>query len=125
VVVPDVIRDHRGGFIEAGDQVEEQLPARLGEEQVAAFVEHKAVEAGEVAGDASLASLSGLCLQPIDQIDSVEEAAARPAADAGSGDRDGEMGLAGSGGPDKDGVAVSGPDDTKSSNAQPNRSVTP
>ena len=38
--------DDRGAFVEAADEVEQQLAARLGEWQVAEFVQHKQVKPG-------------------------------------------------------------------------------
>ncbi len=49
-----------------------------------------------------------LGLEPVDQIDDVEEAAARAVADQRPGNGDGQMRLAGSGAADEDGVALVG-----------------
>ena len=83
--------DDRGALVEPADQMEEQLAAGLGEGQIAEFVEHDEVEAGEIIGDAPLAAGAGFALEPVDEVDDVEEAAAGAAADAGPGDGDGEM----------------------------------
>ena len=48
---------------------------------------------------------AGLGVKPVDQIDDVEEAPARAAADAGAGDRDGGVGLAGPCGADQHDIA--------------------
>jgi len=73
---------------------------------VAEFVEHGEVQAGEIIGNASLLSGAMLGLEPVDQIDDVEEAAPRSAPDERSGDRDGKVRLAGSGAADEDGIAL-------------------
>jgi hypothetical protein len=52
------------------------------------------VHAREEIGNPALPPGAGLGFEPVDQIDDIEEAAARAAADAGTGDRDGEMRLA-------------------------------
>jgi hypothetical protein len=77
--------------------MEQQLPAGLGEGQIAQFVEDDEVEANEIIGQPSLAAGPGLAFQPVDQIDDGVEPAPRAAADAGPGDGDGEMTLAGAG----------------------------
>ena len=48
--------DDRGALVEPADEMEQQLPAGLGEGEIAEFVEDDEVEAGEIIGDASLAS---------------------------------------------------------------------
>ena len=78
--------DDRGPLIEPADQVEEELAAGLGEGKVAKFVEHDEVEPGEVIGDASLLSGAMFGLEPVDQINDIEEAATRAAADEGAGE---------------------------------------
>jgi hypothetical protein len=40
---------------------------------------------------------AGFRLKPVDEVDDVEKAASGPGVDAGPGERDGEMGLAGTG----------------------------
>ena len=62
----------------------------------------------EVVGHAALPARPALGLEPVDQIDDVEEPAAGAVADAGAGDGDGEMGLAGAGAADQDDVALLG-----------------
>ena len=57
--------------------MEEQLSAGLGEGQIAEFIEDDEVEPGEIVGDAALLAAAVLGLEPVDQIDDVEEAAAR------------------------------------------------
>src|SRR5690606_31071584 len=67
--------------VELRDEVEEQLPAGLGEGQIAEFVEHDEVEPGQMIGNAPLSPGAGLGLQPVDQIDHVEEASTSTVAD--------------------------------------------
>ena len=57
-------------------------------------------------GETALASITGLGLEPVDEIDHVVEPAARAAADAASDDGDGKMGLAGAGSADQDDIAL-------------------
>ena len=94
--------DDRGALVEPADQVEQQLAAGLGEGQIAEFVEDDEVEAGEIVGEPSLAAGATFGLEPVDEIDGVEEAAARAGADAASRDGDGQMRLAGAGSADQD-----------------------
>ena len=55
-----------------------------------------------------MASIAGLGLKPVDEIDHVVEPAAGAAADAASGNGDGKMCLAGAGPADQHGVALLG-----------------
>ena len=84
-------------LVEAADRVEQQLPAGLGERQIAELVEHDEVQTGEIIGNPSLAARPSLGLEPVDQIDGGEESAARACADTAARDRDREMRLAGAG----------------------------
>src|SRR4051794_237547 len=59
-------------------------------------------------GETALPSVAGLSLKPVDEIDHVVEPAAGTAADAASGNGDGEMGLAGTGPADQHGIALLG-----------------
>jgi hypothetical protein len=77
--------------------VEEQLAAGLGEGQIAELVEDYEVEAAETVGEAALVSVAGFAVEPVDQVDDVEEATAGAAPDGGAGDADSEMGFAGAG----------------------------
>jgi hypothetical protein len=86
--------------------VEEQLAAGLGEGQVAEFVKNDEVEAREMVGEAALATGAGRGLELVDQVDDVEEAPPRAAADAGAGDADREVRLAGPGAADECEVAL-------------------
>ncbi len=61
--------------------MEQQLAARLSEWEIAEFVENDEVEAGEVVGNASLASGAAFGLELIDEIDGGEEASARSRPD--------------------------------------------
>ena len=88
--------------------MEQELPARLGEGQIAEFVEHDEVHAGQVVGHAPLPPGTGLGLEPIDEIDDVVEAAAGAVADAGTSDRDGEMRLTSPGAADQHDIALVG-----------------
>ncbi len=110
--------DDRGAFVEAADQVEEQLSARLCEGQVAEFIEDDEVESGQVVGQPPLFAAAGLGLEPVHQIDDVVEAAAGAVAERAivrhwsedngerTGNGDGEVGLAGAGAADEDQVAL-------------------
>ena len=55
-----------------------------------------------------MASVPCLCLQPVDEVDDVEETARRAIADTGPGDGDGQTGYACSYAPDEHGVAPMG-----------------
>ena len=85
---------------------EEELTAGLSEGQIAELVEDDEIEAGEVIGDAALASGARLSLEPIDEIDDVVEAGTGRVSDAAAGDGDREVGLAGPGAADEDGIAL-------------------
>ncbi len=98
--------DHRGTLVEPADGVEQQLPAGLGERQIAELVEDDEVQAGEIIGKPSLAAGPPLGLEPVDQIDGVEEASARSGADTAPRDGDRQMRLAGAGPADQDEVAL-------------------
>jgi len=63
----------------------------LGEREIPEFIEDDNVEAGEIVGDASLASASAFGPELIDEIDGGEEAPARSGADATPRDGDGQM----------------------------------
>jgi hypothetical protein len=63
--------------VEATDEVEEQSPARLTERRIAKFIEDDDVHSGEVIGEPTLPSVAGLGLEPVDEIDDVEEPAAK------------------------------------------------
>ena len=100
--------DDRGALVEPTDEVEQELSAGLGERQIAEFVEDDEVHASEVFGKPSLPRVAGLGLEPIDEIDHVVEPAAAAGANATSGDGDGQVGFAGAGSADQNGVALLG-----------------
>ena len=78
--------------------MEQQLAARLGERQIAEFVEHHQINAGELLGQPAGDAGASLGLQTVDQVDDVEEA--RPSvalAYAIGGDGDRQMAFAGAG----------------------------
>ena len=77
--------------------MEEELTAGLGEGEITEFVEDDEVLAGEMVGDPALTPSARLGLEPIDEIDGGEEAAARSRPDAASRDGDRQVGLAGPG----------------------------
>jgi hypothetical protein len=70
--------DQRGLLVEAADQVEQQLPAGLGERQVAEFVEHHEVHPAEILGHPPLPAGAPLCFELDDQLHDVEEPATLP-----------------------------------------------
>ena len=86
-----------GALIELADQIEQQLPAGLGEGEIAEFIEHDEVFADEIFRDPSLPSAARFGLEPIDEIDGVVEAATFAGANAITGDGDGQMCLSGAG----------------------------
>ena len=98
--------DDRGALVEPAHQMEEQLPAGLGEGQVAELVEDDEVAADELVCGAALAPGAEFGLEVVDQVDDVVAAAACALADAGARDGDGEMGLAGTGATDQHDVAL-------------------
>ena len=100
--------DDRGALVEPADEVEQQLASGLGEGQVAELVEDDEVAPGQLIGEPALAAGAGFGLEPVDQVDDVEEAAPGANADAGPRDGDGEMALAGAGPADQHGVALVG-----------------
>ena len=87
--------DDRGSLVETTDEVEQELPAGLGEGQIAEFIQDDKVHASQMISKAALAGVAGLGLEPIAEIDYVIEPTAGAGSDATSGDRDGKMSLAG------------------------------
>ena len=59
-------------------------------------------------GEPTLPSIAGLGLEAIDEVDDVEEAAARTDTDAAVGNGDGQMRLSGPGAADQDGITLLG-----------------
>jgi hypothetical protein len=88
--------------------VEQELAAGLGEGEIAELIEDDEVHAGEMLGEPALATVAGLGLEPVDEIDHVVEPAAGAATDAASGDGDRKMGLPCAGPADQDGIALLG-----------------
>ena len=102
----------RGAFVEATDEMEQKLASGLSEGEIAEFVENDEVHAGQVLGEAPLAPVTGLGLEPVDEVEDIVEPTARAILDKASRDRDGEMGLAGAGSSDQDNVALLGDEAT-------------
>ena len=65
--------DDGGAFVEPADEVEQELSAGLGEGQITKFIEDDEVHAGQMIGEPSLVPISGLGLEPVDEIDDVVE----------------------------------------------------
>ena len=86
--------------------MEQELSARLGERQIAEFIEDDEVEPCKVIGKPSLAARPSFGLEPVDQIDSVEEPAARSGTDTAARDRHRQMRLAGAGPTNQNDVAL-------------------
>ena len=84
----------------------------MSERQIAEFVENDEVHSSELISDPTLPSVTGLDLEPVDEIDHVVEPATGAGADAASGDGNGQMGLAGTGPADQHGVALLGDEAT-------------
>src|ERR1700724_4019156 len=104
--------DDGRALVEPADEVEQQLAAGLSEREVAEFVEDDEVHPGQMLGDTTLPSVAGLDLQAVDEVDHVVEAAASAGSDAASGNGDGQMGLAGTGTADQNGIALLGEEAT-------------
>jgi len=100
--------DDGGLLVELAGEMEEQLAAGLGEGQIAEFVQDCEVETAELVGDAALAVGTGLGFQAVHKIHDVVEATAFSGADTVAAEGDGEMGFAGSGAADEDGIALLG-----------------
>ena len=79
--------DHRCPLVAAAYKVEQELSASLCEWQVTRFIQDDEVEAGKIIGEASLTAGPSFGLEPVDQIDGVEEPAARSGANAAARDR--------------------------------------
>jgi hypothetical protein len=79
--------DHRRPFVEAADHVEQKLAASPRERQIAELIEDDEVEAGEIIGEPSPPTRPSFGLRSVDQIDGVEEPAARSGANATARDR--------------------------------------
>src|SRR5580692_10679586 len=80
--------------------------------QIAEFVEDDEVHAGQVIGKPSLPRVAGFGLEPIDEIDHVVEPTAAAGSNATSGDGDCQVGFAGAGSADQNGIALVGDEST-------------
>jgi hypothetical protein len=69
--------------------MEQQLPARLRERQIAEFIKNDEVLAAKIIGQAPLASGAAFGFKLVDQIDDIEKPASGATADASPGDGDG------------------------------------
>jgi hypothetical protein len=79
------------------NQVERQLPAGLGKGQIAQLVENDEVHAGQIIRRAAPFTAAGFGLQPVHEIDDIEEAPAGAASAKGPGAlRSARMSLRGS-----------------------------
>ena len=85
-----------------------ELAAGLSEGQIAEFVEDDEVHAGQIVRHAALFVAEGLGLQPVHQIDDVEDAPARAAPKERASVGDPEVGLAGAGAADQHDIALVG-----------------
>jgi len=83
------------------------LPVVHGD-QIAELVEDDEVTPDQQIGEPTLAADAGFGLEPVDQVDNIEEAGAGAVADAGPRDGDGKMALASAGSADQYGVALIG-----------------
>ena len=86
--------------------MEQQLSAGLTERQITQFVDDDEVVAQQLFGQPAAATCGFLLLQLIDQIDEVEEASPGAVADDRRGYGDAEMGFAGAGAANEDGIAL-------------------
>lgn len=73
--------------------MDEELATGLGEWEIAQFVQAGEVELGDEVGKSQLLAGTRFCIEPIDEIEDVEEATACSAADQGAGKPDGEVGF--------------------------------
>ncbi len=100
--------DDRRALVEPADEMEEQLPAGLGEREVAQFVENDEVHAGQIVGNTTLAAGARFGFEPVDEIDRSEEPAASAGANTTAGNRDRQMAFPRAGSADQHGVALFG-----------------
>src|SRR5256885_1639032 len=80
-----------------GDQVEQQLAPRVGERQVAEFIDNDEIVAQQLLGQTTTAASSLLLLELVDEIDQIKEAPPGTGADDGRRDSNAEMRFAGAG----------------------------
>ena len=95
----------RGVFVKLADQVEQQLPARLAERQIAEFVDDDEIVAQELLDETPTAAGGLFLFELVDQVGEVIEAATGLDANDRQGDRDAQMRLARAGAADKNRVA--------------------
>ena len=81
-------------FLRRTANAEQELALDRAKRQMAAFVENDAFDAGQMIGDAALATFAGLGVESVDEIDDMEGAAGAGAAIAVSRAGNGRMGLA-------------------------------
>src|SRR3954466_11623562 len=84
--------------------MEQQLT--LGAGQIPHLVPHDEIDGGELVGEPTRPSGAGLGLQPVYQVDEVEEAGAGTTTHAVGGDRDADVRLAGARPADTNSVAL-------------------
>src|SRR5438552_4617829 len=86
--------------------MEQQLSAGLVEGEIAEFVDDDEIVTQQGLDDATAFSGSLFLFKLVDEVDEIEEAAARSGADDDGGDSDGEMGLSRAASTDQDEVAL-------------------
>ena len=97
---PEVeIRCHydRGAFVEAADEMEQQLAAGLREGEIAELVEDQEVEAAEQVCRAPLSVGTRFGIELVHEVHDIEEAPPFAAPDAGPCDAHGKVGFSGPG----------------------------
>src|SRR5882672_1871782 len=103
----EVCGDQQGCvFVELADQMEQQLSAGLAEREIAELVDDDEIVAQQFFGQPAALARSLLLLELVDEIDEVEEPPPGARADHGASDGNAEMGFAGTGAADEDGVAL-------------------
>ena len=100
--------DHAVALVQFREQVEGQRSSGLVKRQVAELVEDHQVYMHDLVGQATLLAGARLGLEPVHQVDGVEEAPAGAAPDERPGDGDREVGLAATGLSGKDEAATVG-----------------
>src|SRR4029077_17893912 len=98
--------DHRSALVEAADKMEQKLSACLCEGQIAELIKDDEVEPREIISETSRAAIPSFGLEAVDQIDGVEEPAARSGANTASRDRHRQMRFAGTGPADQHDVTL-------------------
>ena len=100
--------DDRSAFVEAADEMEQQLAASTRERKIAEFVKDQQVEPREMLGEFAGPALKGFQFEQVDQIGGVVEPDPGTAADAVAGDGDAEVGLSRSRAADQHDIALAG-----------------